>query len=126
MKVFWDVDNTLVSPGILELRPGSIEALSTICSLGHQNHLWSSAGRDYARLVAERVEIASYITDYADKICPPEQEVDVVVDDDEEFLNRISNSVNKTILIKAYHRGDDTEMGSTVQRIVGAFDSAAW
>ena len=120
LKIFWDVDNTLISPGTLELRPGSVEALSTLCSLGHQNHLWSSAGKDYARLVAERVDIVSYVTAYADKICPPDHEIDVAVDDDQEFLIRLSDSVPKTILIKAYHRGHDAEMGRTVQRIIGA------
>lgn len=85
MKIFFDVDLTLVSP-FLELRPHAREVLAALKAEGHQLYLWSAGGKAFAEYIAERCHLREFVEDCFAKGEPLSVVPDFCVDDHPDFV----------------------------------------
>ena len=83
MNVFFDVQGTLLAGGVA--RPGVREVFMELGSLGHDVHVWSSAGANYAERATELLGVEDVVLGCWSKNPPPPVTVDYVVDDHPDF-----------------------------------------
>ena len=83
MNVFFDVQGTLLAGSIP--RPGVREVFLDLATLGHDVHVWSSAGASYAERAAELLGVQDVVLGFWSKHAPPPVTVDYVVDDHQDF-----------------------------------------
>lgn len=83
MNVFFDVQGTLLAGDVP--RPYVREVFLEIGNQGHDVHLWSSAGANYAERAAELLGVGDLVLGCWSKFAPPPFSVDYVVDDHPDF-----------------------------------------
>ena len=83
MNVFFDVQGTLLAGNVP--RPYVREVFLALGARGHDVHLWSSAGADYAERAAGILGVGDLVLGCWSKFTPPPFSVDYVVDDHPDF-----------------------------------------
>ena len=83
MNVFFDVQGTLLAGDVP--RPHVREVFAELGARGHDVHLWSSAGAEYAERAARLLGVGDLVVGCWYKFAPPPLNVDYVVDDQKDF-----------------------------------------
>ena len=103
MRIFFDVDNTLLYSSGAEwvLRPGTRHVIAALKSQGHDIYIWSATGQLHCERLVGRYELDLFVTACFDKdpACPVKP--DLIVDDDWYLVQKYSG-----ILVEAFRRPD--------------------
>ncbi|MGH3087843.1 MAG: HAD family hydrolase [Rubrobacteraceae bacterium] len=84
MNIFFDIQGTLVAAGTA--RPHVREVFLTLTEEGHHVYLWTGGGLEYAKRIAEFLEINDIISGCVSKADRPPVKVDFVVDDEQSMI----------------------------------------
>ena len=133
MKLFWDVDGTLLSydgypppeASKRELRPHAQEVISTLEQLGIENYIWSRAGKENACGAAQRLGISPERCFAKPEFEAPEDlgsilvTPDLVIDDSDQE----SILIYPHIIVPSYKGGEDESLMEILGQIREYFDA---